>query len=380
MKPVADRSVRTRRGQPLLVLGLLLAGWIGLRAAAWEGIGLPPARLPVETAAVQRAPDRARSPLVLPDSPRPAASSIVTIRPLPPGQSPVDFSPPQVEPERPLLFASGPSETVHVAAAHQLAWMAGVAQLPVPQFIVDRLGQGQRRESLVPSPVRQYAMEMAAISRWSGDGWLLLREGGAGASAAGLPSPSYGASQVGAVIRYRLSATDPRRPALYLRATSAVRRPRGEEAALGLSARPLAPVPVALQVELRATQQVLGTRFRPALSVLSELPRQTLPAGLSAELYGQAGYVGGSDATAFADAQVRIERRIAQLGRSELRAGLGAWGGAQKGANRLDIGPTATLDFALGTGRGRLSADWRLRAAGNAAPQTGPALTLSAGF
>ena len=93
-----------------------------------------------------------------------------------------------------------------------------------------------------------------------------------------------------------------------------------------------------------------------------------------------AGYVGGAGATAFVDGQVRIERHLARIGRGELRLGLGGWGGAQKDANRLDLGPTATLDFPIGSVQGRLSADWRLRAAGNAAPNTGPAITLSAGF
>ncbi|MEY4238629.1 MAG: hypothetical protein RL339_1230, partial [Pseudomonadota bacterium] len=111
-----------------------------------------------------------------------------------------------------------------------------------------------------------------------------------------------------------------------------------------------------------------------------ELPRFTLPAGLAGEVSAQAGDVGGPGGTAFVDGQLRVERRLLRLGRSELRAGLGAWGGAQKGANRIDVGPSATLDFPVGGGQGRVSADWRLRAAGNAAPQSGPAITLSAGF
>ncbi|MFN9580154.1 MAG: hypothetical protein ACK56H_08805 [Novosphingobium sp.] len=77
---------------------------------------------------------------------------------------------------------------------------------------------------------------------------------------------------------------------------------------------------------------------------------------------------------------LRAVLRIARLGQGELRAGLGSWGGAQKGASRVDVGPSATLDFPLGGGQGRVSADWRLRAAGNAAPQSEPAITLSAGF
>jgi hypothetical protein len=106
-----------------------------------------------------------------------------------------------------------------------------------------------------------------------------------------------------------------------------------------------------------------------------------LPLRARAEFYGQAGYVGGNFASAFADGQVRVDRRVLQLGRGELRAGGGAWGGAQKGASRLDVGPTATLGMPVGDSAGaRLGLDWRFRVAGNATPTSGPALTLSAGF
>lgn len=380
MKSAAASQVRVRRGQPLLVFGLLLAGWIGLRAVMWERIELPPLRKAVETAIARAVPSAAKSAPALANQVQQIAPASAALQPVPSPSVDVAPLPPSVNPAPPLVFGGGSSDSVRVAAAHQLAWMAGVAQLPVPRFITERLAQTQRIGGLVPLEQTRVPPGAAVPSRWSADGWLLLREGGAGATVTGLPSPTYGASQAGAVIRYRLSTANRHQPALYLRVSSAVQRPRGEEAALGVSARPLAQLPVAVQVELRATQQVRGTTLRPAISAVSGLPRLDLPAGFLSEFYGQAGFVGGPDSTAFADAQVRIERRIARLGRGELRAGLGAWGGAQKGAGRLDIGPTATIDFALGAGQGRVSADWRLRTSGNAAPQSGPALTLSAGF
>ncbi|MBS1239358.1 MAG: hypothetical protein H6R45_64, partial [Proteobacteria bacterium] len=58
----------------------------------------------------------------------------------------------------------------------------------------------------------------------------------------------------------------------------------------------------------------------------------------------------------------------------------GAWGGAQKGAARLDIGPSASLQLKLGEANSRVSMDWRFRVAGEARPASGPALTISAGF
>jgi hypothetical protein len=380
-------GARSRRGQPLVVLGALLLGWVGLRAALWEEIALPALPGSVEAAVASVLPPIVRND-AQPAASRTAAGPVhvkdeaVAARPraLPPLPLTLLPQPVQAAPMPEFVPAGGRNEITRVAAAHQLAWMAGVAQLPVPRFVMDRLSRTDRTASLMPAEARQARTAPLAAKRWSVDGWLLLREGGAGPVTAGLPSPSYGASQAGAVIRYRLAPASGHRPSAYLRASSAVKAPRGEEVALGLSARPLAAVAVALQAELRATRLASGTRLRPSIGAVTELPRFTLPAGLSGEVYAQAGYVGGPGSTAFVDGQVRIERRLARLGQGELRAGLGAWGGAQKGANRIDVGPSATLDFPLGGGQGRVSADWRLRAAGNAAPKSGPAITLSAGF
>jgi hypothetical protein len=106
-----------------------------------------------------------------------------------------------------------------------------------------------------------------------------------------------------------------------------------------------------------------------------------MPLRLQTEIYGQAGWVGGNGATAFVDGQMRLERSIAKLGGAELSAGGGLWGGAQKGASRLDAGPTARITLhPTEQSTLRVAADWRFRIAGNAAPQSGPAITLSAGF
>ena len=75
-----------------------------------------------------------------------------------------------------------------------------------------------------------------------------------------------------------------------------------------------------------------------------------------------------------------MERPVAEVGDLGLRVGAGAWGGAQEGASRLDVGPTAAETFRLGDVRARLAADYRVRVAGEAEPASGPALTVSAGF
>jgi hypothetical protein len=213
--------------------------------------------------------------------------------------------------------------------------------------------------------------------RWSADGWLLLRRGGGASLATGSAPVTYGASQAGVVLRYSLAPQSPFTPAAYLRATAALNGSEEREAALGLSARPIAALPVLVAAEVRAD----GTRLRPAVFAVTQLPPFELPMGMRGEAYAQAGYVGGRYATGFADGQLHIDRPVARFARAELRVGAGSWGGAQKGASRLDIGPAATVSMGLGEGAAlRLGIDWRFRVAGNAAPASGPAISLSAGF
>lgn len=183
------------------------------------------------------------------------------------------------------------------------------------------------------------------------------------------------------MLRYRLAPQSPHRPEAYLRLSSALNSPADKDAAVGLSARPVAALPLRAMAELRLSERSGTARLRPAALLVTELAPIDMPHETRAEFYGQAGYVGGRNATAFADGQARVDKRIAQFGGAELRAGAGAWAGAQKGAARLDAGPSAALGLPFGTsGSARLGLDWRMRVAGDARPGSGLALTLSAGF
>lgn len=381
-------TVRTRRGQPLVALALLLGGWIAVRAAVWEPPHLhaKPEAAPPLAEAMQGPRESAPPAPGSATSPAPAAALWPAILPSA-GPAPIDqrLAPaPDALPLPPQVIGPPPNAgaalTPRVAAGHQMLWLAGVSQLPLPPELVQRLA-APTAPRIGQAPANKWH------SRWSADGWLLLRPGGngfnlpgAGLPGANLPSGAYGASQAGAVLRYRLAPGSGHRPALYLRASSALERPRGEEVALGLALRPLPKVPVALMGEARVTRTLSGNVVRPAVALVSELPPVRLPLGVRGEVYAQTGWVGGKDHTAFVDGQARLEKPIASMGKFELRAGGGAWGGAQRGASRLDVGPTATLAVPLGGANGRISADWRFRVAGDAAPGSGPALTLSAGF
>jgi len=271
-------------------------------------------------------------------------------------------------------FVAPHAMPVRTATAHQVMWMAALSRIPMPSAILDLAKPA-------PAPFYPAGREPDQARRWSADAWLMLRRGGASpAFAANAPS-TYGASQAGAVVRYRLAPSSNHRPAAYLRTTAAIDGPREREVAAGLSARPISGVPVIAAVELRATDRRGGGEVRPAAMVVTELPPVMFGHGVIGEAYAQAGYVGGDDATAFVDGQMRVDGKLAGAKNFELRAGAAAWGGAQKGSGRLDVGPTANVRVGFGeSGSARIGVDWRIRAAGDAAPSSGPALTISAGF
>lgn len=371
------------RGQPLVVLGLLIGGWVAGRMIVLEAEGgaSVPAK-PVASARVRK--ERVPSPqFAAPVRPPLTAETVVPYAApaaLLPLRAPAVLIPPAMrtlEPMRPAPLPAPPPAPVpvQVSAGHQLLWMAALSRVPLPP--------GFPGQSAVPSSVGggPSARTSDRQSRWSADGWLLLRDGGSVPPAGGVAPATYGASQLGAVVRYRLAPQSAHRPAVYLRGSAALNGSREREGALGLSVRPVAGLPVVVAAEARLNDQPTGRHVRPAAFAYTELPPVDLPLGTRAEFYGQAGYVGGDFATAFADGQARLDRRLLRVGRGELRAGGGVWGGAQKGASRLDVGPSATLGMPLGGSAGlRVAADWRFRITGNAEPSSGPALTLSAGF
>ena len=391
-----------RRGQPLIALVLVMVSWVGARAALWDNPLIAPssahAASPLATQAKPVSPPRKLQPpalsvpaLSVPAQPHRAAPAPldrpVLIAPIAPLALPstVPLPPIAAGDNRALTEPSAQPLTPSVAAGHQRLWLAGMNLLAAEPAVA--LAKPVLARPMASTAAGAAQAASAEQSHWSADGWLLLRPGGNSFNAPGaglpgtvVPAGFYGGSQSGLILRYFLLPGSRVSPAFYLRGSSGIERPRGEELAAGFSLRPIPGLPVRLLAEARVTRTTNGTIVRPAAALVSELPPARLPLGLRAEAYVQAGYVGGRGATAFVDGQARIEHPLARVSGAELRAGGGVWGGAQQGANRLDIGPTATLSFRLGPVGTRVSADYRWRMAGNAAPGSGPVLTLSAGF
>lgn len=374
----------TYRGQPLVALLLLLGGWIAMRAMVYDAAALSTPVTDLPQAAVHgaarpavssplRAVAHTASAVPAPAAPLGQPGSRLPIVPqsVQPAWSVVPA--PVVVPGHPPAAPVAVTPVVGTVTGHQLMFLAAVSQLPLPPVIFVPPAAGSEA-----GPLQAPVQTPVVRSRWSADGWLLLR-GGKSRLFEGAPLASYGASQVGAVLRYRLAPGSAHRPDAYIRASSALNR-RDREVSAGIAARPIARLPVVVAAEARLSDQGDSIRSRPAAFAYTELPPADLPLGLRGEAYAQVGYVGGRFATAFADGQVRVDRAVANIGKLRLRAGAGTWGGAQKGASRIDVGPAASIGIDAGPGAARLEVDWRFRIAGTAAPASGPALTLSAGF
>lgn len=279
-----------------------------------------------------------------------------------PGVTLADFNEPAAVPSWPESASEEPGERGEMRAAMVPAQEAG-------QILASGPG-------LVPMPYRP---------RWTADGWLLLRSGTGGPSLA-TGAASYGGSQAGGVLRYGLASSSPLRPQAYVRISTAIGGPAQQaEAALGLMARPVRRLPVAVLGEMRLQQQAGSSRVRPVVMAVTELPPLALPLAVEAEAYAQGGWAGGSGATAFFDLAATAQRPVLRpLPGIQLSAGGGVWSGGQRGAARLDLGPRIELRGMVGPPSRRIGVrvgvDWRFRVAGRARPGSGPALTLAAGF
>lgn len=245
---------------------------------------------------------------------------------------------------------------------------------PVPVRPVRASGNPPAAPDRALPPSRSFATLSAAAlpagrraARWSASAWVLVRDGESQAALA--PGGTLGGSQAGARLLYRLGGG----VALSGRVYVPLRQSRGAELAAGIDWQPAARVPVHLLAERR---QDLGGAGRSAFALtLYGGASARLPGGLRGEAYAQAGVVGTRSRDLFVDASARASLPV---GRIEL--GGSAWGAAQPGAARLDAGPHVSYRLPVEGANVRLQADWRFRIVGDAAPGSGPALTLAADF
>lgn len=424
---------RIAGGQPVWLLVAVIAGWIAMRVVAWQA---PQQAMPAPVPLSGPAPV---SRMTDPASPRPSAATearaglppevanqfagelprefahalavetaramarqiapVLAIRLLherglqqvvPPGSNGKVSRPGPATRERAFATASGRESAAPAAPESdiQAFRLAPGRKAPSPAASEATPAPAGHRSLLSmlpelllhPGRARQTGLAIDPGPRFSADAWLLRRGGGVGAVPFAAGTAGYGGSQSGAVLRYRLFSNDRRQTAVFLRAASALNLPE-REATLGVQFRPLPNVPIALLAEGRLTNDGTGNRLRPAIQAVSQFPPVSLPLGMRGELYAAGGYVGGRGATPFYEVAGVADRKLIGVGKaSELRIGAGVWAGGQKGVGRVDVGPRASVGFRVKRIGLRAAVDYRARVAGSAAPGSGPALTLSAGF
>ena len=177
-----------------------------------------------------------------------------------------------------------------------------------------------------------------------------------------------GGSQAGARLLWQ---ADPHLSA-SLRASAPVNSQRGVEAALGVRYQPFTGVPVAVTLERR---HAFGEYGQSAFALFSEGGVYGRPILWNSTFdgYFQAGVVDFNRPDWFMDGQAAVSRPVWR----NLSAGLGMWGGAQRGISRLDVGPRATLRVGRGM---RVHLDYRYKLFGNAVPGSGGVVTLAGDF
>lgn len=398
---ISDKPENTRNGRPLAVLVLIVALWVTGRAFLWESPFAVTDLMQEASQLLAEKTDEASSldgVVTVLDDPAFTAQFVVAE---PSDSAPLSSSGAGLV-EASLIGDIGPvpsfaSPEAALAMGHQMLWQAALTsdfRGTSWQSHSKGFQRAKERQSAVPlfpgSPPfladsKRDTQSTSSLDRWSLDGWAFWREGSNSAPISQGRVPVYGASQIGAKLEYRFAPGARHDPRVYLRAYRAVIDDPETEIAAGLSAKPLKKLPVRLAAELRVTDNEFGTQMRPAAYAVTQIPPLDLPLGFAAELYAGAGYVAGSADTGFIDGQASVTRQIAafDLQRADdmrLSIGAGAWGGAQRDAERLDVGPTMRLDLAIGDVPARVSIDYRERIGGDAAPVSGFAATLSTQF
>ncbi len=211
--------------------------------------------------------------------------------------------------------------------------------------------------------------------RWSGDAYVLWRDSGLAGPAA---SPVLGGGQSGAGLFYSVDPLARRPLAVFGRVYAA------HESAIGIDPA-TAQAAIGLRWQLRPGISIAAERLIAIGAATSGDWNLRVAAGSARRVgrvdvdgYGEAGARGNGDLYAGGEAHARLP--IGRIGSVQLAAGPGLWGSVQSTGSvvgRVDVGVGAMARLPAGLA---VSGDWRWRVAGNAAPGSGPAVTIGMAF
>ena len=340
-------------GRPLRFLGVVLGGWVAVRAAM-----LWPSASPVTIAATPPP-----SPPLRPQHAAVPNAMVVT-------------------PSAPTVVVTSTAAPRRTPAAHPVAaWQrhpGDPARVALSLLGMTRLGMATPVAQARPpageppiSPALAFPRAAPGAPRLSGSAWLIAR-GGNGLSQSPFGG-QLGGSQAGVRIAYAIDRA--RRVALVGRFATPLSGV-GREAAAGIEWRP-SRLPVRLVAEQRIA--IDGGGGGPAVGLIGGVG--PVPIGsFRLEAYGQAGVIGRGNGIGYADGMVRIDRAIVTRRRVSVTAGVGAWSAAQPGAERVDVGPVVAATLPVADRRVRIAVEWRARVGGQATPRSGIALSIGGDF
>ncbi len=328
-------------GKPLRFMAAMLGGWIALRAFALWPSGEQ----------IQRAVDLLG-----------AAPVAAAVRPAPAQRAMLPRA--VAVPQR-----GGPTL---VGMVKTPASISSATRILAPFAEIAPFHSSPAQVPMIPPPLVRPPIlsDVRDRSRWQASAWLIARGGARLAPLGG----QFGASQAGARVTYAVL------PASRLALAGRVATPlagQGREVAFGVDWQPTR-APIHVIVEQRIA--IDGGRGGPTVEIVGGFGPQAILPGVNVEAYAQAGGILRDSLEGFVDGAARATHRIAQSGRLRVDLGVGAWGGAQRGASRLDIGPSAGMVVPVGDAAVRVTLDWRHRIAGSAAPGSGPALSIGSDF
>jgi hypothetical protein len=322
-------------GRPLRFFALVLGGWVGARVAL-----LWPDAVPV-------LPDAAAAEVVVKKERRDPVALAAKRR----GRVVATVSPPPAHRRRPPAIT-------HVASLPPPAPAMALPVEAAPEPASLRYG--------AIDPPRAHGSRRLTVSAWS-----ILR--GSTGQRSSVATPQLGASQAG--VRVAFALDDVGRFALAARVAGAI-GVRQQDAAIGVEWRPTR-LPLRLVAEQRIG--IANARGGASLGFVGGVSQMSVAAGFHLDGYGQAGVIARSGAEGYADGAVRLTRAV-RPGGVPIDLGVGAWGATQRGAARLDVGPSAGVALPVGEAAIRMSLHWRHRIAGDARPASGPALSIGTDF
>jgi hypothetical protein len=358
--PARFRAMSDLRGRPLYYVALTLVAWVGGRLA-WESdwqFHLPPAEKIADRAATLPAPSLQKESVYTTAHKR--TQGAITLPRLPTQRSTSFRPPPAMDPWQDGGWPSGLPSSALVAGGGEP--MSPGRDTPPTN---------------ARAPAGKAGPPEFNRRRWGGDVYAYsFWRMGSGNGSALAPGAQYGGSQSGVIATLDPFGEPDRGLALLLRG-SATPDWQEREVALGLRWRPDSGWPLSLAAERRFN---MNGPDRFATYLAGGFDNLRLKGKLKASAFGQAGYVTGRGGGGFFDAQARVMHPLIKVAGVPVGIGAGSWAGGQKGAFRLDGGPTLEAQVETSLAKFRLQIDWRQKLAGNALPESGVALTVSTGF